>query len=173
MNGLNRVQMADQPAQVNDHIVLSEQGGGVSSAGQDLLSACWQSASSLNGVLVLTRQTWHLILRENKLVCDLVKTNQLENRAQTIKRLYIFQTAYIPSQIHQCSFVWLRLYFSLHSFFSRQESEREEILQQTITFKCFVFSCILVCWHISRRAMKALNILYVAVISIVQKWFCS
>lgn len=66
VNGQNRVQMADKPLEVNDHITLSEQVGGVSSAGQDLLSACRQSASSLNSILVLARQIWHLILRENK-----------------------------------------------------------------------------------------------------------
>lgn len=66
MNSLNRVQMTDQPLQVNDHIVLTEQVSRVSSAGQDLLTAHWQSASSLNSVLVLTRQIWHLVLRDSK-----------------------------------------------------------------------------------------------------------
>lgn len=66
MNCLNRVQMADQPPQVNDHIVLTEQVSRVSLAGQDLLSAHWQSASSLNSVLLLTCQIWHLVLRDSK-----------------------------------------------------------------------------------------------------------
>lgn len=58
------VQVADKPLPINDDIVLSEQADGVSSAGQHLLSACWQSASSLNGILILTGG--HLILRQNK-----------------------------------------------------------------------------------------------------------
>ncbi len=66
VNGLSRVQMADQPPKVNDQVVLCEQVGRVSSAGQDLLSAHRQSASSLNGVLILARQIRHLILRENE-----------------------------------------------------------------------------------------------------------
>lgn len=70
MNSLNRVQMADEPPQVNDHIILSEQAGRVSSAGQDLISARRQPASSLNGVLVLTRQIRHLILRGERVWCD-------------------------------------------------------------------------------------------------------
>lgn len=81
MNSVNRVQMADEPPQVNDHVILSEQAGCVSSAGQDVISARRQPASSLNGVLVLTRQIRHLILRGNE--CDV--TNQLENCVQAIK----------------------------------------------------------------------------------------
>lgn len=45
--------MADEPAQVDDHIVRSEQVGSVSSAGKDHLSAGGESTSSLNGILVL------------------------------------------------------------------------------------------------------------------------
>lgn len=39
VNGLSRVQVTDEPLQVNDQILLGEQVGGVSSAGQDRLSA--------------------------------------------------------------------------------------------------------------------------------------
>lgn len=39
VNSLNRMQMTDQPPQVNDHIVLTEQVCGVSPACQHLLSA--------------------------------------------------------------------------------------------------------------------------------------
>lgn len=66
VNDLDWVQVADEPPEVNDDIALSEQVGRVSSARQDRLSARWQSASSLNSILILTRQIWHLILRENK-----------------------------------------------------------------------------------------------------------
>lgn len=102
VNSLNRVQMADEPPQVNDHIILSEQAGRVSSAGQDLISARRQPASSLNGVLVLTRQIRHLILRGGS-ECDV--TNQPENCVQAIKTSSI----YLDSWNHQCSFVLLWL----------------------------------------------------------------
>lgn len=56
VDGVSRVQVADEPAEVDDHVVLGEQAGRVSSARQDLLSAHRQPASSLNGVLVLACQ---------------------------------------------------------------------------------------------------------------------
>lgn len=66
MNSLDRMQMTDQPPQVNDHVVLTEQVCRVSSARQHLLSAARQPASALNGVLILARQIRHLILRKHK-----------------------------------------------------------------------------------------------------------
>lgn len=118
VNGLNRVQMADQPPQINDHIVLSEQVGGVSLAGQDLLSARRQSASSLNGVLVLTRQTWHLILRDNKSDVMCWRWISWEICVKAIK-YYNF------SNINQEAIsVPLWLFFSLQSFLARRERKR-------------------------------------------------
>lgn len=54
--------MADEPPEVNEHIGLGEQVGRVPSAGQQRLSTRRQSASSLDGVLVLARHMRQLIL---------------------------------------------------------------------------------------------------------------
>lgn len=58
--------MADQPAEVDEQVVLMEQVSRVSSATSQHFPARRQPASSLNGVLVFSRQKRQLILSETE-----------------------------------------------------------------------------------------------------------
>lgn len=62
LNGANRVQMTDEPPQVNHHIFLRQQRSYVCLISQDHLSAGRQPTRSLNGILMLTVYIRNLIL---------------------------------------------------------------------------------------------------------------